>query len=361
MTIIVDAEFERLCPPLTPEEYAGLEESIRAEGCRDALVVWEGENILLDGHNRYAICERLGVPYRTVGIVLPDRDAAIAWIITNQLSRRNLHPDAASILRGRLYNMRKKAQGAPIGNDNRAIQSGKSCHFDKTSEQLAKELGVSERTVRNDGAFAQAVETLTPFVPSLLQKAMAGEAGARKDVIEAAKDPEHAAEHMAHVGHNSGNNEWYTPAEYVDAARAVLGDIDLDPASSEAANTVIRAKRFYSAGDSGLPAEWHGRIWMNPPFAQPLIVWFCDKMVAEYKAGHIEAAIVLVNNATETRWFQDIADICSAICFPRGRIKFWAPDKDTAAPLQGQALLYIGEDLNLFRERFGRFGMIFTR
>ena len=106
--IILDKEFQALIPPLSAEEKAQLEENIVAEGCRDALITWQG--ILLDGHNRFEICERLNIPFRTMEIDLPDRDAAEDWIDKNQLGRRNLTPDQMSLLRGRRYN-RAKRQG----------------------------------------------------------------------------------------------------------------------------------------------------------------------------------------------------------------------------------------------------------
>jgi len=86
--LIVDAEFKSLIPPLTEEEYELLEQSIIAEGCRDALVIWNGT--LLDGHNRYEMCQKHGIDFDTKNIELKDRDTAKIWIIDNQLARRNL-------------------------------------------------------------------------------------------------------------------------------------------------------------------------------------------------------------------------------------------------------------------------------
>jgi hypothetical protein len=162
-----------------------------------------------------------------------------------------------------------------------------------------------------------------------------------------------------HVTNNSGNNEWYTPAPIVEAARKVLGAIDLDPASCVAANEVVKAERFYDIVLDGLTQPWTGRIWLNPPYASDLIGKFVEKLTYHLNSEDIAEAIILVNNATETAWFQDLAAYASAVCFPKGRIKYWNPDRpDALSPLQGQAILYIGPNNYKFRSIFSAFGVV---
>lgn len=164
--------------------------------------------------------------------------------------------------------------------------------------------------------------------------------------------------HKAHVGYNSGNNEWYTPVEYIDAARETMGGIDLDPASCPAANKIVKAKQFFSKEDDGLSKDWKGRVWMNPPYSQPLIAYFAKKIVEHFEAGDVKQACVLVNNATETEWFQTLLAAATSVCFPNSRIRFWREEGDSAQPLQGQAVLYFGPETDAFEMNFVQFGKV---
>ena len=168
----------------------------------------------------------------------------------------------------------------------------------------------------------------------------------RADVLEIVRKP--------HVAFNSGNNEWYTPSEYIEAARAVMGEINLDPASSEIANKTVKADHIYTVEDNGLEKPWFGNVWLNPPYASDLIGKFAEKVVNEL--GNIKQAIVLVNNATETEWFYGMVTNATAVCFPKSRVKFYTPDGKTGAPLQGQAIIYFGEFVNRFINVFDEKG-----
>jgi DNA N-6-adenine-methyltransferase (Dam)/Protein of unknown function (DUF3102) len=153
-----------------------------------------------------------------------------------------------------------------------------------------------------------------------------------------------------------GRAVWGTPAEVIAMARSVLGEIDLDPASCETAQTVVQAKQFFTKQDDGLKQPWCGRLWLNPP--QPLIGDFISKLVKERNAGNISAAIVLSHNFTDAAWFHELAGAASRICFTSGRIKFLLEGSEVETPPYGQAVTYVGDDAIAFERAFGRVGLI---
>ncbi len=86
--LIENMELKYLIPPLAADEKDQLEKSIVAEGCRDPLVVWNGT--IIDGHNRYEICQKHSIPFRVINMTFQSMDDVRVWMIHNQLGRRNL-------------------------------------------------------------------------------------------------------------------------------------------------------------------------------------------------------------------------------------------------------------------------------
>jgi hypothetical protein len=161
------------------------------------------------------------------------------------------------------------------------------------------------------------------------------------------------------VWSRGGNMEWYTPVEYIDLAREVLGYIDLDPASCEIAQRTVKARHFHTKDDDGLKQKWHGRVWLNPPYANPLMGLFIDKLLEERNAKRVKAAIVLTHNFTDTFWFQKLAMLGQAVCFCRGRIRFLDDDgNEYESPGNGQAFTYFGSDTGRFFDVFSRVGAV---
>ena len=87
--LTVDPEFRDLIPPLNEEELKLLEASLVADGCESPLIVWNG--VIVDGHNRYAICRKHEIPFAIQEKDFSSRDDAMLWMLRNQLGRRNLN------------------------------------------------------------------------------------------------------------------------------------------------------------------------------------------------------------------------------------------------------------------------------
>lgn len=142
--IQVDAEFQSLIPPLTADEYNGLEESLLQEGCRDALILWG--DTLIDGHNRYEICSKHGIPFETSELFFSSRNDVIVWIIKNQFGRRNL----PIYERARLA-LRLKPVIAEKAKENQGTRTDLCQKSDKspidTKRELAAAAGVSHDTI----------------------------------------------------------------------------------------------------------------------------------------------------------------------------------------------------------------------
>lgn len=367
----IDVEFKSLIPPLTYEEKKMLEESILNEGCRDAIVLWD--DTIIDGHNRYEICTKHGIPFETVNREFESRNEVIEWIIKNQFGRRNLplHERARLALRLKSVIAEKaksnKQEAANkmnliVGNNVSAEICENVLPID-TREEIAKAAGVSHDTIakvekieeaapapvvqasrKGDisvNAAYQVTKMMQEEQEEIASRIQSGE-NAKSVVLEVQKRP--------HVANNSGNNEWYTPAEYIEAARKAMGSIDTDPASNDIANKVVKAEKYYTIETNGLAHDWTGNVWMNPPYSSDLISKFVEKL-KEQRANYNQA-IILVNNATETQWFYEIVKIASAVCFPKSRVKFYMPDGKTGAPLQGQAVLYVGDNYEKFISAF---------
>jgi hypothetical protein len=163
--------------------------------------------------------------------------------------------------------------------------------------------------------------------------------------------------------HSSESAEWYSPAPPVEAARELMGGIDLDPASSPEANELVGATHIFTAEDDGLSKPWRGRLFLNWPGGRDEdeksnAVQWSAKAVDEYEHGDVVEAVVLVfNAATGAIWFQRFWDY--PICFVRGRMAFRKPGGVVGGqPTHSNAIVYLGPQVERFVEVFSRFGRI---
>lgn len=157
---------------------------------------------------------------------------------------------------------------------------------------------------------------------------------------------------------HTGDNESYTPLQYVESARLVMGGINVDPASNDYAQSKINADTYFTESNSGLDKDWNGNVWINPPYAYPLIGTFIDKLISEIESGNCVSAVLLTNNSADTKWFHKAARYSSAICMTKGRINFYKADDSTTSPTNGQTFFYFGDDNKEFAKEFKKYGMI---
>lgn len=358
-------EVANIFPLMQGAEFDALKADIAEHGLREPIWLHPNGSII-DGRNRHRACVELGI--------VPDFEmwnghgSLVAFVVSLNLHRRHLSESQRAMVAAKLANM---GRGNPQFSYSANLQNSVS------QSEAANLLQVSPRSIANArtvyaggdpvlvdqverGEVAVSAAARVAALPSEWQRVIVD----HDEVRDAAKDMrlghvEAVEERIKpHVSHNSGNNEWYTPEEYIESARVTMGVIELDPATSDEANQVVRAQMYYTAEDDGLAQEWHGKVWMNPPYASDLVGRFADKLIGHYEAGQVGEAIVLVNNATETQWFQSLARCASAICFPARRVKFWSPDGGVGQPLQGQAVLYLGHAPQDFEQNFACFGLL---
>ncbi|MDR6740723.1 MULTISPECIES: hypothetical protein [Herbaspirillum] len=221
MNIVINEELKQYIDPLTPNEYAALERSLLAEGCRDALVLWG--DVLIDGHNRYEICSKYDLPFKTIqNDSFGSLEDVLLWMIDNQLGRRSVSDFQRGMLALRKRDIiaaRTKAEATPAKNTSTEENEGAAAsdapaasddpwHADdntgriKTREDIARAAGISSATigqidrirktaapelveaVRN-GAISINAAAAVATLPSEAQ--VSAVAGGKKELREAAK------------------------------------------------------------------------------------------------------------------------------------------------------------------------------
>jgi phage N-6-adenine-methyltransferase len=143
---------------------------------------------------------------------------------------------------------------------------------------------------------------------------------------------------------SSKSDEWYTTPDIIEAVNKVMGGIDLDPCSNDRDNPNVPAGAYYTKEDDGLSKQWHGRVYVNPPYGNQIPFWV-NKINEEYRAGNINQCILLLPARPDTRWFRALKEYPR--CFMHGRVTF--NDHDNSAPFPTM-LVGIGVDLHKFIE-----------
>lgn len=179
----IDPNFKILIRPLQRKEYLQLEANIMADGCRDAIITWNG--FIVDGHNRYEICSSHQIPFEIMEMEFECREAAIAWICSNQLGRRNITEETRKFLIGMQYESEKivatkrNAQGINQHSDvsRRTGRDGfpnDAMSRHQTAQKIAEEHHISNGSVQKYAVYTRALEEIGKAAPALVPKILSG-------------------------------------------------------------------------------------------------------------------------------------------------------------------------------------------
>ena len=341
-------EAAKLFPLLPEEELNELAEDIKANGLLNPIVLFEGK--VLDGRNRALACKKAGTAFSTNEWKSTAISPA-AWVISQNLHRRHLTASQKAVVAYEVEPLfaeeAKERQRLSEGPGTKGRSRLTDLKKGKAVDHAAKSVGVSS-------GYVAELKKIIAKAPSLLAEIKAG----KLTIPEAQKQLGFKQSTAAMVSAES--NEWYSPKTYIEAARKVLGKIELDPASCAKANRVVKAKQHFTEQDDGLAHEWIGQVFLNPPYGD-VGPKFVAKLIRDYDSGKVKEAILLVNShCTDTKWFQPLFDYL--MCFTDHRSKFWnAKAESSTSPTHGSVFVYFGKNANKFEKHFKQFGAVLQR
>lgn len=351
-----------LCLPRHSDlEIADLVHAIRESGLRRPIVLHEGK--VLDGLGRLRALAR--VPEVEARFEVFDGGDPIRFVLDENIARRHLTREQRALAAAQLAEHIAPSRTGdgdgevsvpPIGGKRTPSPS------ERALDEAAQRMGTSRRSAE------RAKKVTRDGVPELSLAVAQSELSIGKAAEIASLPPEEQRraiekakalrrqKNARQAQHSSESVEHYTPENILEAAREVLGGIDLDPASCEEANARVKAVRFFDQEDDGLSREWLGTIWLNPPFGKlkdadgkersSQGVW-SRKLRDEVESGRIEAAIFLCNAAVGNLWFWQMMET-QPVCFTR-RIRFHEPGGAIQTqPTNSNALIYFGPNEAFF-------------
>ena len=238
---------------------------------------------------------------------------------------------------------RKAATQAKPGNNGRSPTGEENLtppvDNGKTRDKVASAVGMSGPTYAKAKEVVEAAESGDPVA---------------QDALAEMNETGNVSAAFRRVTVLSGNAEWYTPSEYIEAARSVMGSIECDPASCDEAQETVQAETYFTQETNGLEQEWSETVWLNPPYNRGEMDAFVSKLAEEVDAKRTKQAVVLTNNCTDTDWWHTLAELSSSVCFTRGRIGFKGKTRNT----QGQTFFYVGRRAKRFHAAFEEYGLV---
>lgn len=214
----INDKFKNLLPPLSQEEFNELEKLIIKDGCTETIKVWKDKNnnifYIIDGHNRYKICKKHNIDFQITEKEFDTYEDVLDWIIKHQFGRRNINDTQKAYLRGLQYENEKKKSidnlkqyNSPNGtifhseDKNEEKQKQESFQSIKTAERIGQQHQVSERAIREDGKFANALDKIGETIGIEAKNKILNKEKviAKQDVIEIGNQINEGVADVAHL------------------------------------------------------------------------------------------------------------------------------------------------------------------
>lgn len=376
-------EVTNLFPLMNNEEYAALVIDIRQHGLRNPIWTYAGK--IIDGRNRYRACQEAQVlpSFREYqGDTSPE--ALTRFVLSLNLHRRHLTSSQKAVSALKivtfLAQVAKQRQGKRTDRQQNFPQDFEES-WGEAAEQAAAIVGTNRQYVYDAKHLAKhapdlldavhqglltlpETKVVTPLPQSerssILALVQRGDIASVKPFLhQATTTPETNVHHLL----SSACNEWYTPKPYIEAVREVLGEIDLDPASTAIANEIVCARHYYTCNDDGYLKAWPGRVFLNPPYGiehgESNQARWSRRLIEQYHTGVTSEAVLLVNAVPSNSWFAPLWEF--PICFTDHRIHFYNVTAEAAQPTHSNAFVYLGPQIARFVRIFSRFGVVATR
>jgi len=334
-------------PLLTGRSFDELAADIKRNGLLDPIVLFEGK--VLDGRNRLRACETVGVKPEFVEWI-PNGTGPFSWVVSHNLTRRHLTGTQRAVIGAKmlpfLVKEAKERQrlSRGRGHEGKKVLPNGNTFFGPAAEQAAEITGSSVSQIYR-------AKRIGDKSAEVLDRVMA------KEISMAEAELELNIKKKLAAMQSSESMQWYTLQKYIDAVREVLGEIELDPASSQEANKIVKAQRIYTRKDNGLRKSFRSKtLFLNAPYGKDGPK-FIPKLVQSYEAGAVGKAIAMVNDhSTATKWFKPLFNYL--LCFTDHRPRFWKPDEQKDSPTHGAVFVYFGPNKDKFAEVFSRFGTV---
>lgn len=383
----------QVLPPLSDEQFSALKADIAENGVLVPVEYDEDGNIL-DGFHRVKACRELGVEdwpsLKRLGLTEKEKRTHARRLNMNRrhLSRKQKREQIEAQLKDtpkwsnrRIAQLLGVSPHTVIDTREEMENEGELCNLHSLEgadgkERPAQMPGQEEKKSSQGALFTSDGES-AKRVQKVIDKSkndseISEEARRQIDKLgkmettpqEAADAVDKARTQQAidQTALSSESNEYYTPPEYIEATRNLFGTIDLDPASHPKAQEYIKAETYFTEEDDGLSQDWHGKIWLNPPYGKignkSSQGHWAQYLKTQYEAEHVTEAVLLVKAAVGYNWFEALWDIWP-VCFARERLSFVKSDgDDRGQSKQGTALFYLGDNIEGFIETFTPFGRI---